>query len=206
MKTCLVQLHRLLAFFAVFLACTGLAHANPIGNSSVDFENGKGTLTGFFQTDASAQVTSWDLTSSMFDCNPCGLSSGFPGIHYTQGSSTAQVGFSFGYQSITFHDNASPWQVSFVLDCGGNSADCLGTATLGSTIALKSAFEMNGIDFLPYRALTLASLDVTDPPVGFSFNLVPAATDVPEPHMLMLLVPAFAALLGLRRKNAPRYA
>lgn len=194
----------LLALFAFLFAYAGLASADPVAFANVNFQNGQGTLSGYFQTDGAAQISSWDLQSSTFDCNPCGLSHGFPGVHYTEATSTAQVSFFAGNQSITFHDNASTWQLSFILDCGGGGADCIGNATLGSTIPLSSAFEMDGIDFLPFRALDLAVLDVTDPPVGFSFNVAPGDGTIPEPRTLMLLLPAFAALVGARRKNAAR--
>jgi hypothetical protein len=202
MKNCASKLdvRRLLAIFAAF-CFTGLAYANPIGTSSVPFVNGQGTLTGFFQTNGSAQVTSWDLQTTTFDCNPCGIDHGFPGIHYTANTSTATIGFFFGFQSITFNTNdGSGWLLGFVLDCGGNGADCIGNATLGSTIPLQSAFEMNGIDFLPFRALTLASLSVTDPPIGLSFNLVPG-NSAPEPQTLLLLLLALVGLVVARRRS-----
>jgi hypothetical protein len=194
---------RLLVIFAVFFAYAGLTSANPIQFSNVDFQNGQGTLSGYFQTNGSLQVTSWNLHTSTFDCNPCGLSHGFPGINYTESTSTAVINYLNGYQSITFISSVNnvDWGLDFVLNCGGGGKDCIANATLGSKIAVSSAFEMNLIDFLPYRALTLASLDVTDPPIGLSFNVVPSSTSIPEPPTLLLFVPVLAALVGLRRKS-----
>lgn len=192
---------RLLAIFAILAASGGSASANPVAFSNVNFENGQGTLSGFFQTNGSAAVSSWDLQTSTFNYNPGNYSVGYPGIHYTESTSSASISYSSGNQAITFHDNNSTFVLAFVLDCGGNGADCIANATLGSTINLVGAFEMDGIDFQPYRALTLASLDVTDPPIGLSFNVVPRANSVPEPQTMLLFAPALAALVGLRRRG-----
>jgi hypothetical protein len=173
----------------------------------VDFTNGQGTLTGFFQLDlATGTVNSWDLTTSAFNCTnqvTC-ESSGFPQIDYTPTNSTASIGFSFGAQGIFFTDSnvfGSASVLSFVLDCGGNNNDCIGTATLGSSIPLITAGESRAIVPIA-RSLSLASLSVTDPPGGvLSFNVVPGTTSVPEPATALLLLPALGGLILLRRQR-----
>ena len=143
----------LLGVFAAVVALTGTASANPVGgNVAVDFQNGQGTVSGFFQTDGSGNVSNWNLQTSEFDCSPCHLDFGFPGIDYTPANSTAGVGFFFGEQSITFF-GPNAFQLSFVIDCGGNSANCIGNATLGSTLNV-SGNELQMPDFLPFRGLT----------------------------------------------------
>jgi hypothetical protein len=185
------------------LALGGGASAAPLSLTNVDFANGQGTLSGYFQIDSTnGQVLDWNLQSSTHDCNPCSLSTGFPGISYTPGSSTAAVSFLSGFQSISFDDNASTWLLAFVLDCGGGGADCLGSASEGDRIALRSAFEMDAVDFLPYRELTLAALAVSDPPGVLTFNLVTANNNVPEPATLALLAIGLVSALGLRRSVA----
>jgi len=207
MKTVMARLGLswLAAVFAIAITYSGLVSANPIGVSPVNFTNGQGTLTGTFQTDASGNVTTWDLTTSEFDCNPCGLSTGFPGFTYNASTSTTTTGFSFGNQTIQFTSNDTAWQLDFVLDCGGNSTNCIANAAIGDNIALNSAFEMGMPDFLPFRSLDLGHLSVTDPPVGLSFNLIAGSPGgggkLPEPSTLLLLSAAGAGLLGFRKKS-----
>ena len=186
------------------IAYAGSASAGPITISNVNFTNGQGTLSGYFQTDATGNVTSWDLTSSQFNCNPCTLTTGFTGAHYTAGTSSAVMGFGGGNQQIVFFTNDTLWELAFVLACGGNNANCIGNAAVGDNIAISSSFEMSTVDFLPFRALDLAHLSVTDPPVGLTFNVVadsPTNGRVPEPGTLLLLVTGLGVLVGMRRKS-----
>lgn len=199
-----VFLGRLVASVAVILGSMGGASADPLTGLSASFDGGKGTLSGYYQTntDAGGVTTSlWDLTTSTFDCNPCGFSTGFPGFNYTPSTSTVTSGFFFGKQSLTFRPNTAPeWQLSFVIDCGGNSIDCIGTSVDGNTWGL-TGFEMAMPDFLPFRSYT-ASVIVSDPPGQVTFNVAPAGT-VPVPGTLLLLLPALAGL-ALVRKPAAR--
>lgn len=195
---------RLLAVFVVAVAFAGTASANPVGVGSVtvDFQNGQGTLSGFFQTDGSGNVINWDLRTSQFDCNPCGLDHGFPGIEYTPSNSTTAVGFLFGQNQTIDFFGPNGWQLDFIIDCGGGGANCIGNATLGSSLNVTGD-EMDMPDFLPFRGMTPALLTVTDPPVGLSFNFAPLSTSIPEPGTLLLLAPALA-LLCVRRKGLSR--
>jgi PEP-CTERM motif len=191
---------RLLGVVAMVVAFAGAAAADPVGgNVSVGFQNNQGTVSGFFQTDASGNVSTWDLQTSTFDCNPCTLDTGFPGIDYTPANSTSAVGFFFGDQSITFF-GPNGFQLDFIIDCGGSSINCIANATLGSTLAVTGN-ELAMPDFLPFRALNAAIFDVTDPPVGLSFNIAPAANGIPEPGSLALIGVAFAGLAALRKRT-----
>lgn len=192
---------RLLAICAAVVAFAGTASADPVavGSVNVDFQNGEGTLSGYFQTDASGNVSNWDLQTSEFNCNPCTLSQGFPGTHYTPSNSTAGVGFLFG-QNQTIDFFGTDWALNFVIDCGGNGANCIGGATLGSSLNVTGN-EFEVIDQLPFRSMTPAVLTVTDPPVGFSFNFAPTISRVPEPATLALLALGLAGLGFARRKR-----
>lgn len=210
-----LRIGRLVAVMAAVLLCAVTARANPVSLGSVDFTNNQGTLTGFFQLDTSTgTVTSWDLTTSAFNCaDPVTCeSSGFPALEYTSANSTANIGFSFGAQAITFsapNVEGSDSVLGFVLNCGGANIDCIGTAAMGSTIPLVSASESRSIVPIA-RILSLASLTVTDPPGGvLSFNVVSGdgsgsgggTNNVPEPSTALLLMPALGGLMLLRRQR-----
>src|SRR5690349_9529793 len=100
------------AVFALLIAFAGTASADPVGvgSLSVDFQNGAGTLTGFFQTDGAGNVTNWDLVTSTFDCNPCHITTGFPGIEYTPTNSTVGVGLLFGNNQTIDFFGPNGWQ------------------------------------------------------------------------------------------------
>jgi hypothetical protein len=189
---------RLLAVLAGVVAFSGTVGATPVP-VDVSFNGGKGTLSGYFQTDSSGAVTTWDLTTSQFDCSPCTFTTGFPGLHYDPATSTVALGFFFGKQSVTFRHGtpgvAGNWQLDFILECGGNDADCLGNAQAGSKLNVTGD-EMAMPDFLPFRGFT-AALDVIGDPV---FVVVPRAS-VPEPGTLLLGAVALAGLIGMRRKS-----
>jgi PEP-CTERM motif len=188
----------LLAVFAAVVASAGAALASPAGGT-IDFQNGQGTVTGYFETDTTGNVTSWDLQTSTFDCSSLPCPSGFPGIHYTQANSTASVGFHFGVnQTISFFYAPTSWELFFEIDCGGGGADCIGTAAIGSTFGLSGS-EFESPDGSPDRALVSALLEVSDPSGGLSFNLAPLA--VPEPCSLGLLG---VGLAGLSARHALR--
>ena len=207
MKTLIARHRRLAVGAALLVACAGPASADPLSGGTVDFTNGQGTLTGFFQLDTTlGTVTNWDLTTSAFNCGnqvTC-ESSGFPQIEYTPTNSSSSIGFSFGAQGIFFTDPnvfGSASVLSFVLDCGGNNNDCIGTAALGSSIPLITAGESRAIVPIA-RGLSLASLAVTDPPGVLSFNVVSRTSSVPEPGTLALLGMAFAGLAAARKRRA----
>ena len=197
---------RLFAVFAGAVVFAGTAAADPLQGVTVDFTNNQGTLTGFFQLDTTTKtITDWDLKTSAFNCASqvtC-ESSGFPALEYTPTNSSSSISFSFGFQGIFFTDSnvfGSASVLSFVMDCGGNSNDCIGTAADGSSIPLITAGESRAIVPIA-RALSLASLEVTDPPGVLSFNVVSAAAAVPEPATALLLAPVLGGLILLRRQR-----
>jgi len=211
MNAHLRNLARLLAAFAGVVVFAGTATANPLPpGTTVDFKNGEGTLTGFFSLNKTAgTIPDWDLTTSSFNCTDPVVceSSGFPQLEYTPANSTASIGFTFGAQSILFATNNPVFGgtsiLSFVMNCGGNNNDCIGSATDGSSIPLFSAGESRAVVPIA-RGLALASLDVTDPPcegVCLAFNVVPGTTSVPEPATALLLGPVLVGLILLRRER-----
>lgn len=192
-----------MACLALVVGTTAGVSASPLpaGSLNANFDDGKGTLSGYFQTTTSSGL-SWDLQTSEFDCNPCGQSTGFPGFHYTPGNSTASLGFFVDTQSITFRPIApTGFTLSFLIDCGGGGADCIGNAQDGDLLSI-SGFEMGWPDFEPFRKLSAATLLVTDPPGVVTFNVGPAS-HVPAPATLLLLLPALASL-ALFRRNVVR--
>jgi hypothetical protein len=76
---------RRLAVLAGAFVLAGTASAAPISSPvNVDFQGGKGTLSGYFQTDGSGNVSAWDFTTSAFGTytNPISTPNAFPGLHY----------------------------------------------------------------------------------------------------------------------------
>jgi hypothetical protein len=202
------HLSRFAVGIALLLACIGPARADPILGATVDFTNNQGTLTGFFQLDTNtATVNNWDLTASAFNCaDPAScVFSGFPQTEYTPGNSTSSiqfVGVGGAFQGIFFSTQVfgSTSVLSFVMNCGGNNNDCIHNAAMGSSIPLLFAAESRAIVPIA-RSLSLASLDVTDPPGVLSFSVVSAVTPAPEPATALLLVAALGALIPLRRQR-----
>ena len=201
---------RLLAISAGVVVFAGTATADPLSGVTVDFTNNQGTLSGFFQLDlATKAITDWDLSVTAFNCASqvtC-ESSGFPQLEYTPQNSASSIGFTFGAQSIFFIDSnvfGASSVLSFVMNCGGNSNDCLGIATDGSSIPLFSAGESRSI--VPIgRSLSLASLSITDPEGVLSFNVVSGGggttNPVPEPATALLLAPVLGGLILRRRQR-----
>ena len=209
MNAHLRNLARLLAAFAGVVVFAGTVTATPLpAGTTVDFTNGEGTLTGFFSLNKTAgTIPDWDLKTTAFNCGTSCASSGFPAIDYTPSNSTSSISFSFGRQGIFFTNRdffgGTASVLSFVMDCGGNGNDCIGTATDGSSIPLFFASESRAI--VPIlRSLSLASLNITDPPcegVCLAFNVVPGTTSVPEPATALLLGPVLVGLILLRRER-----
>jgi len=201
------------ALSLVFGLSAGTASAAPLTGMTVDFLNGEGTLSGFFQLDlATKTIIDWDLTVTAFNCATSVVceSSGFPALEYSKANSSSQVGFTFGAQSILFiRQNVfgASSVLSFVMNCGGNNNDCLGTAADGSSIPLFSAGESRSIVPIA-RSLALASLTVTDPEGVLSFNVVSGGggggddTHVPEPASLAMMSLGLATAAARKFRKA----
>jgi hypothetical protein len=214
-----VRISRLLkpiALCSMVVLFSGIALADNLTvGTTIPFQNGAGTLTGWFQLSADrSTITDWSLAVTQ--------GAGFPAFTYNPADSTASITPFFGNMVADFFSPVNQFgltgstHLAIQFDCGGNT-NCFQFVAPGVSFALDpdGSFEVGNPDLSPFRSLSPAFINVTDPPGTFALNLGTTVIDgntlygsstpqVPEPSSIMLfgtVLLGTLASLNLRRSR-----